>query len=160
MRIFMIAAAVLLTASAAQAQDMKSDVLAVHNAERALVGAEPLQWDDGLAAGAQTWANHLADISSLVHSDTPEGENLWMGSAGAYGYASMAQTWADEKSQFSNGVFPDVSTSGNWADVGHYTQMVWSGTTHVGCALASNASWDILVCRYANPGNVVGQQPY
>ena len=43
---------------------------------------------------------------------------------------------------------------------GHYTQMVWKGTTEVGCATASGTELTYLVCRYSPPGNIVGQKPY
>ncbi|MDB5672173.1 MAG: Fis family transcriptional regulator, partial [Alphaproteobacteria bacterium] len=52
---------------------------------------------------------------------------------------------------------PDqVSSSGHWSDVAHYTQMIWRDTDRIGCALYSTRQWDYLVCRYAPPGNVVG----
>ena len=54
------------------------------------------------------------------------------------------------------GIFPAVSSSGNWEDVAHYTQMVWPTTTHVGCALYQ-ADWDYLICRYSPPGNIDGK---
>ncbi|HWH17287.1 MAG TPA: CAP domain-containing protein, partial [Allosphingosinicella sp.] len=65
---------------------------------------------------------------------------------------------AAERRYFRAGVFPNVSSSGNWSDVGHYTQMVWRGTTSVGCALHQSPRWDFLICRYAPSGNVVGQR--
>ena len=38
----------------------------------------------------------------------------------------------------------------------HYTQIVWPTTTEVGCALASSATTDYFVCRYAPTGNKDG----
>jgi hypothetical protein len=81
-----------------------------------------------------------------------------MGTRGAYSIEEMAGSWAGEKSLFRPGTFPDVSRSGKWSDVGHYTQMIWRSTAKVGCAIRSGGSWDVLVCRYAPPGNVVGQR--
>ena len=86
-----------------------------------------------------------------------EGENLWTGTRGAYRYDEMVGGFVDEKRFFRNGVTPDFSTTGKWEDVAHYTQIVWRGTTRFGCALASNARDDYLVCRYTPPGNVVGE---
>ena len=48
--------------------------------------------------------------------------------------------------------------TGDYRDVAHYTQIVWRGSTAVGCALASSRTDDYLVCRYSPPGNVVGQK--
>jgi hypothetical protein len=71
----------------------------------------------------------------------------------------MAGSWAAEKSLFRPGLFPGaVSRSGHWSDVGHYTQMIWKGTTRVGCAVHKSRKSDFLICRYSPPGNVVGQR--
>ncbi len=45
---------------------------------------------------------------------------------------------------------------------GHYTQIVWSTTTAVGCAHVSctNGLGDFNVCDFNPPGNYVGQSPY
>ena len=52
-----------------------------------------------------------------------------MGTRGAYELEEMAGGWAAEKSLFRPGIFPAVSSSGQWSDVAHYTQMIWKGTT-------------------------------
>ena len=85
-------------------------------------------------------------------------ENLWIGTAGAYSPAAMVDHWGEERRHFRNGIFPDVSTTGNWLDVSHYTQMIWRGTTHVGCALHRGSRWDVLVCRSRPKGNRDGQR--
>jgi hypothetical protein len=61
---------------------------------------------------------------------------------------------------FHPGLFPNNSTTGQWEDVGHYTQVVWRATTEVGCAQASSLSEDILLCRYAEAGNYRGETPF
>ncbi|HWH17152.1 MAG TPA: CAP domain-containing protein, partial [Allosphingosinicella sp.] len=114
-------------------------LLAIHNRERARVGVPPLVWDARLAAAAAAYGPRLAALGRLEHSPQQsrqgQGENLWMGTRGAYSPEEMAGGWAAERRYFRAGVFPNVSSSGNWSDVGHYTQMVWRGTTSVGCAL-------------------------
>jgi hypothetical protein len=80
-----------------------------------------------------------------------------MGTRGAFSLEHMMANWASEKRMFRPGVFPNVSITGNWSDVGHYAQIVWPGTRRVGCGLKSSARADYLVCRYADPGNVIGQ---
>jgi hypothetical protein len=84
------------------------------------------------------------------------GENLWMGTHGAFSVEAMVRGWASEKRFFAAGMFPNVSRTGDWEDVGHYTQMIWPTTTRVGCALASTPRIDYLVCRYATAGNIDG----
>lgn len=137
-------------------------LLAPHNRERAAVGAPALAWDAGLATAAAAYASELTRLGRLAHSPPQsrpgQGENLWMGTRGAYSLEEMLGSWAAEKQLFEAGIFPEVSESGHWQDVAHYTQMIWRGTTRVGCAIRSSRQWDFLVCRYAPPGNVVGQR--
>lgn len=145
---------------------MKDDILAAHNRYRADLNIPPLEWSDQLASHAQGWAQHLARRGgrSLVHSSNSsrpgEGENLWMGTSGYYSYTQMVDSWGSEKRYFKGGTFPHVSTTGNWANVGHYTQIIWKNTQKVGCALATAGGYDILVCRYSPPGNYIGQPVY
>lgn len=147
--------------SAAASGTAAEQVLAVHNHTRAAAGVPALGWDTQLAAGAAAYAAELARRGQLVHSPRQsrpgQGENLWMGSAGVYTPEVMVQSWADERRLFRTGTFPNVSTTGNWADVAHYTQMIWRGTTHVGCAVERSGRWDVLVCRYSPAGNRDGQ---
>lgn len=144
--------------------NLQGRLLALHNRERAMVGVPPLAWDARLAADAAGYGPSLAARGRLAHSSQQtrpgQGENLWMGTRGAYGLEEMAGGWAAEKRLFRPDIFPDVSASGNWSDVGHYTQMVWRGTTRVGCAIHRASAWDYLICRYAPSGNVVGQRVF
>ena len=136
-------------------------LLAVHNLERARVNAPPLQWDPYLAASAASYGPVLARVGGLVHSPRAarqgQMENLWMGTRGFYAPEQMVGAWVSERNLFRPGVFPYVSRTGRWSDVGHYTQMIWKGTTRVGCAIHASARWDYLICRYSPPGNVEGK---
>ncbi|ASC70774.1 hypothetical protein XM38_017210 [Halomicronema hongdechloris C2206] len=136
-------------------------LLEAHNRYREDVGVPPLAWSPPLAESAQAWAEHLAATNSFAHSAAGGyGENIWKGTAGAYELSDMVDSWGAEKQYFvSDGVFPAVATTGNWRDVGHYTQIIWRQTTEVGCGLASGQGWDVLVCQYTPPGNYIGQPP-
>lgn len=135
-------------------------VLALHNAARAQAGVPLLRWDNQLGKDAAQYAVQLALTGRFGHSSAGlrrgSGENLWMGTRGAFSVDAMVGNWENEKRNFSAGVFPRVSRRGSWHDVGHYTQMIWPGTQRVGCALATNAWADYLVCRYFPAGNVMG----
>ncbi|MEA3016891.1 MAG: hypothetical protein QOI38_1613 [Sphingomonadales bacterium] len=135
-------------------------LLALHNRERAAVGAPPLAWDADLASAAASYGPALATRGRLAHSPPAsrpgQGENLWMGTAGAFSIEEMVGSWAAEKSVFVPGSVPNVSRSGHFDDVGHYTQMIWRTTTRLGCAVHRGRGNDYLICRYAPPGNVVG----
>lgn len=143
------------------AAEFPARVLAAQNALRAQAGVAPLVWDNALGSAAADYARQLALTSTFKHSDrrarAGTGENLWMGTHGAFGVETMIGGWASEKRFFSPGTFPNVSRTGNWEDVGHYTQMIWPTTTRVGCALASTPRIDYLVCRYAGAGNIDGR---
>ena len=147
------------------AADFAARALAVHNKERAAVCVAPLRWDAKEAAEAAEWARHLAAIGDMIHSgdattpvdaESGQGENLFAGTRGAYAIEKMIGLWAEEKRR--------LAKLGTWEDdlegVGHYTQMVWSTTTHVGCAIAAGKHEDFLVCRYSPPGNIDGRAPY
>lgn len=143
------------------AGNMPERLLAAHNRERAAVGVPPLRWDPALAAAAASYGPTLAALGRLEHS--PRGsrpgqkENLWMGTRGAYSPEQMVGNWAEEKAWFRPGIFPNVSSTGNWLDVSHYTQMIWRSTTDVGCAVHQSRTSDYLICRYSPGGNIDGK---
>ena len=137
-------------------------LLDAHNRERALVGAPPLQWDPHFARAAISYGSTLAATGRLQHSPRAsrpgQRENLWRGTAYAFLPAQMVANWAAEKRYFRPGIFPAVSTTGNWVDVSHYTQMIWPTTTRVGCGVYRSPQWDYLICRYSPPGNADGKR--
>lgn len=143
-----------------RAEGTTAILLQAHNRERAAVRVAPLSWDSGLARGAFDHARRLAGTGQLRHSPNfarpGQGENLWMGTRGGFPVDQMVRSWASEKVHFRPGIFPRVSRTGGWTSVGHYTQMIWPQTARVGCAIASGQRVDVLVCRYAPAGNVVG----
>ena len=141
---------------------MREEILAAHNKYRAELKIPSLVWSEELATHAKEWALHLARSGGqLRHSKRQgEGENLWQGTAGHFSYTQMINSWGSEKKYFKYGTFPSISTSGNWADVGHYTQIIWRNTTKVGCAKTTSGRYDIFVCRYNPPGNYIGQKVY
>lgn len=143
-------------------QDVAGRLLAAHNVERAAVRVAPLLWDESLATSARAYAAQLVRTGALRHSDRRgrpgQGENLWMGAAGGFKLERMVGSWASERRVFRPGIFPAVSRTGNWADVGHYSQMIWPTTQRLGCGLASARGREALVCRYYPAGNVDGRR--
>lgn len=152
------AAPSILTIPPATAWAMR--VTAFHNRLRAAAGVPPIYWDANLAAAADGFAAELARTGRWGHSPQSarpgQGENLWMGTRSGFTVDQMLGGWASEARMFRPGRFPRVSRDGNWAAVGHYTQMIWRGSSRVGCALRSSARYDYLVCRYWPAGNVMG----
>jgi hypothetical protein len=137
-----------------------SDVLAAHNAARAAAGAPPLRWDETLAAHASDYARQLARMRQLVHSRRQsrgaERENLAQAPA-FYTPVQIISLWTSERRHFVPGLFPNVSNTGNWYDVSHYSQMIWPTTTLIGCGMAPGGGYNWLVCRYSPGGNKDGR---
>jgi hypothetical protein len=146
-------------------QNFEERLLAAHNRERDAMGASPLKWDPVLARSARDWAQYLARSGKFEHSPDspwytdPEGENLWAGTVGYYQPESMVGLWTAEKRDFKQGVFPNNSRDGRVENVSHYTQLIWARTGAVGCALVPGKREDVLVCRYTQAGNVLGERP-
>lgn len=139
-------------------------VLAAHNRERTSSDIRPLRWNPGLAASAQAWANRLAATGGFEHAPEratdPEGENIWAGTKGHFPAEAMVNGWIREKRYFKPGAFPNNSVTGKVSDVGHYTQLMWRDTGQVGCAMATGRVEDVMVCRYAQAGNYIGEVPF
>ena len=140
---------------------LRSSVLGAHNRARAQFGVPGVRWSDELAAGALAHAQYMAATGIYGHDQTPgrrkkSGENLWRGQRGLFSYDVMIGVMVEEARHFRAGAFPDNSVNGDWHAVAHYTQIIWPTTTEVGCALASSATTDYFVCRYAPTGNKDG----
>ena len=159
----LVAASAMALPAVAQAQssepstDAEMTWLRLHNEARAEFGSAPLLWNEDLENDAREWAEQLATENRIRHEPRDQregaGENLWLGTKDVFSNAEMLKEFISEKEYFRAGEFPYNSTTGNWRDIGHYTQVVWPSTTDVGCAMASGTRADILVCRYSPPGN-------
>jgi general stress protein YciG len=155
----------LLIGGTGRLTSLDQRLLAAHNRERSAAGIAALAWDSELAAEAASWGGQLAASGAFEHDpdtgeDDPQGENLWAGTRGAYAPEEMVEGWIEEKKYFRPGRFPDNSLTGDFADVGHYTQLMWRESDRVGCALAEGPEEEVLVCRYRTAGNVVGERPF
>lgn len=129
-----------------------NDILSEHNAKRALHGVQSLVWDDKLATYAKNYADTKFDCNNvqLIHSGGPYGENL---AAGYDGGISPVDAWYNEIKQY------DFSKPGFSEATGHFTQLVWKSTGHLGCArVTCNNEWrQYTICEYSDQrGNVVG----
>ncbi|HAC63339.1 MAG TPA: serine protease [Cyanothece sp. UBA12306] len=146
--------------------NFKQEVLSAHNKYRQEVDVPSLKWSDRLANQAQQWADYLASLggNQLQHDPnlSGQGENLWLGPSNRLSYTQMVDRWGREKQYFIPGLFnPNkISSTGNWSDVGHYTQIIWKNTTKLGCAISKTEKNDILICRYSPQGNIIGQPVY
>jgi hypothetical protein len=131
-------------------------LLSKQNDTRAMYAVQPLAWDDSLAAYATDWANQLAAGDGSLHHrpNNRYGENIYaLTPTGFLNVGAAVDSWVGEASTYT------IATNACSSVCGHFTQIVWSTTTRVGCGKASGAGWDFLVCNYDPVGNVVGQSP-
>jgi hypothetical protein len=155
----------LLAGASGRLTSLDARLLAAHNRERSALGVPALGWDPALSADAAQWAAELAEAGAFEHSpdaegEEPQGENLWAGTSGYFTPEQMVGLWIEEKKDYRPGPIPAVSRTGDFEDVGHYTQLVWADTRKVGCALAPGEEEEVLVCRYSQAGNVEGERAY
>jgi uncharacterized protein YkwD len=127
-------------------------LVTAHNQVRAKHCAAPLTWSPKLAQIAQQWAKSLRDQGcKFGHSGGQTGENLAAGTSGTLDPEAVVKMWYDEVALYR---FPDGGFS---MKTGHFTQVVWRGTTHVGCGRSQCNGMDIWVCEYDPAGNWEGQ---
>lgn len=142
----------------------EKEALDFHNNIRKDLGTPPLSWSSEISNYAQEWADYLAKNGcELTHrtSNTQNGknygENIGWSSSSSYQLIDAAKAWFTEKEDFKN----EILTNDNWYKAGHYSQMVWRKTTHIGMGLAKCTNGSILVvANYNPPGNFMGEKPY
>ncbi|GJN89763.1 hypothetical protein Rhopal_002752-T1 [Rhodotorula paludigena] len=134
-------------ATPAPADPVEASALAIHNQLRARHDAPALTWSTELASAAQTWANACV-FEHGGGAGLGAGENL----AAGYGSVDAAvQAWYDEVADY------DFNNPGFSSATGHFTQLVWVGTSQLGCAVTDCPGLgDYLVCEYLEAGNIVG----
>lgn len=139
-----------MAASSAEIQEW----LQAHNNYRTLHGVPPVTWSATVAASAQTYA----ETCPSEHSGSGYGENLaW--ATYDMGESTVVQYWYDEEPHY------DYNNPGFSSETGHFTQVVWKGTTEIGCGFATGCgdAWpymsNVWVCQYNPPGNYLSEFP-
>ena len=144
-------------------------ILNAHNEKRALHCVPPLQLSVALEENAQAWANQCRkDAFGFIHQPgNPNGENLAWGYRTSNGVAilpglspqQVVENWYGEINQYDfNNPFLETGPIGV---NGHFTQVVWRASTHLGCAQATCSlsisgrpeTGTLWVCEYSPPGN-------
>ncbi|SDP47267.1 Cysteine-rich secretory protein family protein [Nakamurella panacisegetis] len=138
--------------------DEQAALVAAHNQWRARYNSPPVVWDDTVAAVAQDWANQIAASGQFDHRpDNRYGENMFMGTAGAYRPTDVVDDWGNENANY------DIPSQTCMAEAvcGHFTQLVWATTARIGCGKATGPDGnDYWVCDYDPAGNMEGQSPF
>jgi pathogenesis-related protein 1 len=158
--------------SACTAGDASCAFVAAHDAARAAAQPTPspllpsVGWSGAAAQAAASWAarcnwGHDPSLRSEGY-----GQNLYASTIEP-APADAVASWVSEA--------PDYDYASNTCAAGkvcgHYTQVVWRGSTGLGCATqrcttgspfgaTAGGTWWNVVCDYVPPGNWVGQRPY
>ncbi len=152
-----------------------------HNRARAALDINQplpdLAWSEDLAVVAQDWSDNLAGRCGTIEhrEDNDYGENIALRGSSRlvepYAPEEAVANWVAEEACWTFGSIlgtdscdfsctDDLNASG----CGHYTQVVWRRTARVGCGYstceAQGATFEIWVCNYDPPGNVIGLEPY
>jgi len=135
--------------------DLAQQWLDAHNTARSNHGASPLTWSNDLANAALSWASGCV----FKHSGGtlgPFGENL-AAQTGSMTPAQAVQLWMNEVGDYDP----------NNPQPSHFTQVVWKGSSQLGCTIYACESDKIFpntsgtayygVCEYSPPGNVIGE---
>merc|ERR1712168_1265105 len=133
-----------------------------------------LKWDKDLATVAQRWMDQCGfghDTNRVVeHFPDYVGQNIYMFPHPESGksprkdrWRKTVELWYSEYKDF----FPACSLTNyhmNCAYVGHFTQVVWQKTTHVGCGFTSfmhgGYPTTYVGCNYGPGGNFDNQPVY
>ena len=118
-----------------------------HNQYRALHQAGDLAWDVDTYNYAKNNADNYDCSGVLTHTHGQYGENL---AAGFKDGPSAVKAWYDEGETYNY-------TAAN--EYNHFTQVVWKGSTKVGCAYkdCTSTGWGLyIVCEYDPAGNIIG----
>lgn len=147
--------------------EYQQKVLYNHNIHRSNHSVSSLDWDDDLRQSAQTLAarcvyEHDTDIDGGGY-----GQNIGYGvQSNDVGVMITNMMYNDEIEFFPTPygqADPSMSEFDSW---GHFSQIVWKATTHVGCATVvcdslgnvdSSGSVPFTVCNYSPVGNVGGE---
>lgn len=140
------------------------EVLDKHNLYRCLHDVPALQWDDGIAASAQAWADQgeyknrngaWADYNRRVNGESC-GENIAWGNRS--GVDATAAWYSEIECTEPRGTPHNMWDSTNKSkcdQVGHYAQIVWAEATKLGCgkgtAIVNGRGGDFWVCWYSKP---------
>lgn len=121
------------------------------NAHRAWHRAPPLVWNATIAAAASRWA------SQCPNGHDPNrtwGENLLWGS----GIETSSIGALAVREFHKEVVYYDFNNPGFSQATGHFTQLVWVGSTQVGMAVnVCPSGTTIVVMKFYPPGNYLGE---
>ena len=152
--------AIKAAGSAGAPDDFARRAIAKHNELRKKHSAPPMTWDPELAAACKKWAEHLATTGMFAHSrGKGYGENIamtWSSDTSGAGLTpeKAIDMWYSEIKDMN---WNSVESGPHRGVVGHFTQVVWRGSTNLGMAVANKGNSYYAVAQYKEQGNMMGQ---
>lgn len=169
--------------------NFQEDIVAGHNRVRSYGGVPMAFWSEGLAKMAQDRVEVLVKDKGCVIQHSPSedrfyeagfeyiGENLYKVVGMTPTGVDVADAWYAELDEYNYGRVGDKCTrsrcqANSWwnsasappCTIGHFTQMMWHESRHIGCGLKKcpdeAKTTYIAVCNYGDGGNLVGELPF
>lgn len=132
--------------------DFQTQCLKAHNDYRQVHKVQPLKLSKELCRQAQQWADSLLKRNTLVRSNNPYGENLYLLNSNSTNVTAkeIVKSWYDDIAKYKFGLEPSSS------ECGHFTQVVWKDCKEIGVGIAKTHGKVIVAVFYDPPGNYVG----
>ena len=151
------------SSSAPSPTDYIQTIVYHHNLHRKNHSAPDIAWDASLASSASTIAAKCV-FKHNVHIDGGGyGQNIAAGTAPEDISKVITDEFYNAEVNWFSGLYGQANPTTNFEHWGHFSQLVWKTSTHVGCAThyCSNGLADtgahvdpyFTVCNYKNPGN-------
>jgi len=140
-----------------------------HNIHRANHSADAITWSDSLASSAAEVAASCVYAHNVTAAGGGYGQNIAAGVESNNVSAIITDLFYNGEVNYFNGLYgeaqPDMTNFEHW---GHFSQIVWKGTSQVGCATQdctsgglANVGSDVApyftVCNYEAPGNYANE---
>eukprot|EP00871_Galdieria_phlegrea_P002584 jgi/Galph1/3326/GphlegSOOS_G1949.1 len=158
----------IISLSEAQEPPELSGITARHNYFRRIFQAPDIVWDDSVANAAQSFTDSSAVAAACPgqggtfqhNTDGGKYGQNFAASSFTYPNQSIGETavdlWMLEEKDYN---FQDPGFSDS---TGHFTQVVWIGSTKLGCGYRRCPAYNgltlqFVICNYLPPGNVIGE---
>ncbi|BAE56831.1 unnamed protein product [Aspergillus oryzae RIB40] len=129
--------------------------------------ASSLEWDASLEASAQTLAARCVYQHDTTINGGGYGQNIGYGVSSEKIGEMITNLMYNNEMGYFEALYGEANPSmDNFDAWGHFSQIVWKGTTHVGCATVtcnslgnvdSSVAVPFTVCNYSPAGNYAGE---
>ncbi|KAI7868216.1 CAP domain-containing protein [Mucor mucedo] len=132
----------------APSDSLRTQALNTHNKYRARHHVPGVKWNQNLA----NHATRVSQTCNFKHVLPNTGQNI------SRGYPSMEAAIDDWYNEVRNYNY-NTGSNKPGSSTGHFTQVVWKGTTQIGCGATycNNYRQTFYVCNYNPSGNYNGQ---